>query len=362
MTGKTNKCLIKLLHLLEMPDLSNTPSSGAPPGFKVRCLDGCATGRALDTARTALLAVFKANNKESRKAGIWRSMLLRTSTHNVDVVYSVMGLFGVELDPYRKDRDVQYLFNDLAAKIAAKGSPGWLGVGGVGGSLINRNPTSRLIPYVAIYEKQKLPVYELDDGRRPPAGEFVDGSENYIKRFDIKFVTSSQPHIICARMLRFSNPSATFKKFRGCEPGQSRIFLAFGRLRGTCTFRGAPGDRVVVVGTIASWSNSPFLYPGSQYILFVSWDNNRSQWTVTGDGYLRLNRGSLPNTRTHFVVGQGSPDTKTWPCDHNVTATQTTLRRSYGIMPHPDLGINMRVPIKWIGYKVCASSHCPVRN
>jgi hypothetical protein len=365
-TGKKDQlCLIKLLQLLEMPDLSKTTTSpplGAPPGFKVRCLDGCATGRAQDTARTALLAVFNAKNKEWRKAGIWRSMLLRTSTHPVDVVYSVMGLFGVEVDPYRKDRDPQYLFNDLAAKTAAKGSPGWLGVGGVGGSLINRDPTSRLIPDVPIYRGQKLPVYQRDDGKRLLAGEFVDGSENYIRTFDIRFVTSSQPHIICARMLRFSSSGAAFKRFRGREPGQSRIFLSFGRLRGTCTFRGALGDRIVVVGTIASWSSSPSLYAGSLYILFVSWDDNQSWWTVTGDGYLRLNRGSLPNTRTHFIVGRGSPDIKTWPCDHGVTATQMTLRRSYGIMPHPDLGVDTRIPIKWIGYRVCTSSQLAIAN
>ena len=56
-------------------------------------------------------------------------MFLQTSKHRVDVIYSVMGLFGLEVDLWHKDRDLQYLFNILTSKTAAKGA-GWLGVGG----------------------------------------------------------------------------------------------------------------------------------------------------------------------------------------------------------------------------------------
>ena len=182
---------------------NTTPSLVLPSGFEVKCVDGCAKGKARDTARTALLAVMKGNG-EWRRAGIWSSMFLRTSKRRVDVVYSMMGLFGVDVDPYREDRELQYLFNVLTSKTAAKGRPGWLGVGGLGGSLIVRDSTSRLTPVVPIYENQEPPVYELvDSGKRLPAGEFVDGSSNYIKMFDTIFVTSSQPHMICPRMFDF---------------------------------------------------------------------------------------------------------------------------------------------------------------
>ena len=143
-------------------------------------------------------------------------MSLRTSKHQVDVVYSVMGLFSVEVDLWRKDRDLQYLFNVLTSRTAAKGSPGWSGVGGLGGSLIVRDSTSRLTLVVPIYENQEPPVYELvDNGKKLPAGKFVDGSTNYIKMFDIIFVTSSQPHIICAQMFEFKTLGPTFMKFPG---------------------------------------------------------------------------------------------------------------------------------------------------
>lgn len=58
--------------------------------------------RILGSAREPLMALNGAMNlkdADGREAAIWRSMLMRTSKRDIDVIFSVMGLFGVTLDP-----------------------------------------------------------------------------------------------------------------------------------------------------------------------------------------------------------------------------------------------------------------------
>jgi hypothetical protein len=339
-TLQKDRCLIRLLRLLEMADLSRNTAVWPSGVSQVKCLDGRATGAAQGKARSALIAVFRG---KGGTAGVWRSML----------IYSVMGIFNVELDPYQQDRSVQYLYNDLATKMAARGDPGWLAVGGLAGSRISRYPKSGLIPWVPIYRDRALPAYKNSDGETLLSGEFIDGSANYIQRFDIKFVTSSRPHIMCARMFSYN-----VQRFIMTNPYGALIFLSIGRLNATCTFRGELGsdprwNRIVIVGTIASWSTPPTALSGSQYVLLLSWKDQR--WTVTGDGWFRLHApGVLPTKRQHFIIGPGAPNITTWSCDHGPTVSSwKRLPRSYGILAKPDMILDERIPIVWFGYKVC---------
>ncbi|RYP30496.1 hypothetical protein DL767_006237 [Monosporascus sp. MG133] len=212
--GEKQKALIELLTLLEMPDLlqcDTSPNLNLPADFRVRCLDGL---RESATARNALLAVLKATDERMRHAGVWRSMLLRTSKYPVDLVYSVMGLLGVDVDPYRNVRSQQYLFNDLATKAAVMGNPGWFDIGDLGGSLIPRDQESQLIPQVPIYEEQNPPYYKLGQ-QRWESDALVNGQDTYIREYSIRFKTSSLPHVICARMLnitKYADPQKTAER------------------------------------------------------------------------------------------------------------------------------------------------------
>jgi hypothetical protein len=47
----------------------------------------------------ALMGVIELKDQCSRETSIWRSALMRTSQQEVDMVFSIMGLFGVTLDP-----------------------------------------------------------------------------------------------------------------------------------------------------------------------------------------------------------------------------------------------------------------------
>jgi hypothetical protein len=95
-------------------------------------------------------------------------MLLRTSEHPINVVYSVMGLFDLQIDPYRKTRQADYLFKDLARKAAAStifsyiGSPCWLTLGRITGQnsalYIPRDSASQFIPQFPDIQKISLRI------------------------------------------------------------------------------------------------------------------------------------------------------------------------------------------------------------
>ncbi|KAH9856727.1 hypothetical protein C2E23DRAFT_882044 [Lenzites betulinus] len=77
----------------------------------------------------ALDDVLVADDPEIRSYAVWQSALMRTSSRPVDMVLSIMGLFGVELDPgvFHKD-DRRGATIALARAILAKGgSASWMG-------------------------------------------------------------------------------------------------------------------------------------------------------------------------------------------------------------------------------------------
>ncbi|EMR67111.1 hypothetical protein UCREL1_5884 [Eutypa lata UCREL1] len=190
------KYLIDIRILLDMVD-----ANFVPPLPKIVILDGVVTGegpRARHSLRGAL-----SSKKSVRTAAIWRSMMMRRSSQPVDIIYSAMGCFGLQIDPYRKNHDPEYLFNDLARKAAAtKGlGPAWLNIEGVAGSEIARNPASRIVPAFPQTSPDKPPIWTAAGGTKKGAATFITKLADYVSRFDAIFITHSHPHVISAYML-----------------------------------------------------------------------------------------------------------------------------------------------------------------
>ncbi|KAK4892799.1 hypothetical protein LTR27_008713 [Elasticomyces elasticus] len=70
----------------------------------------------------ALLGVIRLKDQDERDTAIWRSSLMRTSSRQVDMIFSIMGLFGVSLDPLRYGpTDQEQATLELVAQILASG-------------------------------------------------------------------------------------------------------------------------------------------------------------------------------------------------------------------------------------------------
>jgi hypothetical protein len=373
------KYLLKLHRLLDLDDVKNL----LPKSFNVVCLDGKKnTKRGRIAAKNAMLSYFRGQTRELRLAGVWRAMLLRTSTKPVDIVYSVMGLFKVKLNPYSEDYDLQYLFNDLARKAAAVGSDDsgsgegdavgsdkghahkvngmygmeWLCIGGVLGSVgrLQRDDSSFLIPKVPDYARAHGAPWYFVGEKGKLSGDLVDDSRLAISRYHITFITDSQPHIICAVMLKVRNikpvPSA-----KGATVKEALISL--GAVKGLyCRYHGKidGGDiKAVVVGTVGSWDNFRSPIVGQQYVMFMKW--MKDGWKLVGDGTVPVKEVWLKGIdRQHFTIGTGSQRVHpTWPCDVKPTLLSKKLPRSYGVVPLDNYGTNDQGwDVSWFGYKV----------
>lgn len=87
--------------------------------------------RIFGTDRSAIMALMGAmelNNQEARDTAIWRSALKRTSSRPVDMIFSIMGLFDVALNPREYGRNErQRATLDLAKGILRSGrGPIWI--------------------------------------------------------------------------------------------------------------------------------------------------------------------------------------------------------------------------------------------
>jgi hypothetical protein len=303
-------------------------------------------------------------------------MFLRTSEHPIDVVYSVMGLFGVQIDPYRKNRDATYLFNDLARKAAAStitkaiGSPCWLTLGRItsvnaGDATIPRDPVSRLIPQFPNIQPNQTPTY--NDGRS--VVDLIESSGNYIRVFDLQFITHSHPHIINARVSWLRKGDIDVRRNR----------LTFRTKAATCHYqdfngrlqkRGGSGIVAVYVGKVESmtagkiaWPRSRMdlrtkLYNNGRYLLFMEYRGN--QWQLVGNGIFMpsVAKWNPPPNRYIFTVGENAQQQKSiWRADMRPADARVTPFRyhSYGIIPLPDFltptAATQPRSIFWYGYK-----------
>ncbi|KAI1168896.1 hypothetical protein F5B18DRAFT_645761 [Nemania serpens] len=76
----------------------------------------------------ALLAQALSSDGDLRENAIWRSSFLRTSSYAVDAVFSIMGLFGVTLDPseYAKTERLQPTIKLMQKILSNGGRANWL--------------------------------------------------------------------------------------------------------------------------------------------------------------------------------------------------------------------------------------------
>ena len=369
-----NNCLVPLQSLLKMSELAIDKvkkSIGLPDksNFKIRCLDGDSKAKPVVAmaAKNALIHYFTYFNKkgkqalEGRRAAIWRGMMLRTSSNAKDVIYCVQSMMGLEIDPSRNDRGIQFLFNDLARKMAARGSPGWLTIGKVKGSTIPRYDNGHsLFPKVPVYGTEKTPFYEINH-KKVPTGFLVDGSNCYITSYHIKFMSISLPHLICAQLLFVNKPS----KYRKVDKRKS--FRMYDKKNtGLCVFAGKSTKIALVIGTIGSWPKSKkstsSTYKGWTSIIFLS--RKGGEWVVSGDGAYNVPYSKLSHKRYHLTIGRGTRQNKQyWACDHGSKPKKKRLRYSYGILPISSLVHDTLGPeIFWICRKVCPFNISSVRT
>jgi hypothetical protein len=66
------------------------------------------------------------NDEETLENNVWRSALLRTSKHEVDMVFSIMGLFGIKLDPRRYRTRLDATIGLTQAILARGGRTNWI--------------------------------------------------------------------------------------------------------------------------------------------------------------------------------------------------------------------------------------------
>jgi hypothetical protein len=323
-------------------------------------------------ARRALRAATHAN-QNARGCGVWRCMFLRTSSNQVDIVYSLMGIFDISIDPFRDERDYMYLFQDLARKTAAISSlgPAWLTISGVDGSLIPRNTKSRILPKYPHVDSDDKPTYRKG-GVDYWVGQWVDKTDDFISRWDIKFFTHSQPHIINARMIVIYWAKIINRPNRRVKLHLGRT----GRYKGTCTCRmngggffsrgdeleGCQAVYIGKVGDLKIWKKS--VYADQYYFLFMDWRPSSGGWKIIGDGSFRPDlaskfKPSVMGTRQIFTVGNGSQTWKDkWPEKNGGPLDLRTRRfryHSYGVVPLKDAHRGLSTTSKriaWLGEKV----------
>jgi hypothetical protein len=304
-------------------------------------------------------------------------MFLRTSSQPVDIVYSLMGIFEIAIDPFRTERKYVYLFQDLARKTAAINSqgPAWLTISGVDGSLIPRSPSSQILPKYPHVPNDGEPTYKDKAGNNQWVGQWVDKTDDYISRFDIQFFTHSHPHIINAQMIVIKSAFINNRKKRRMRLKLGRT----GKYQGSCICRkdgggffsngteieGCQAVYVGKVGDLRIYTKS--LYANQYYFLFMKWRPSSGGWKLIGDGVFRPNTGgpnfkptsAVMGKRQIFTVGSGSQTWKDkWP---QKGSGPLDLRKSnfkyhsYGVVPLKDAhqGLSMTSKsIAWLGDKV----------
>ncbi|KAI0381347.1 hypothetical protein F5Y04DRAFT_80278 [Hypomontagnella monticulosa] len=389
-------CIIKLTDLLDLAD------AGVKGITTIKVVDG-AFGTPGDVARRALRMALARGNSQIQYTGVWRSMYLRTSSKPVDVVYSIMGIFRLQIDPFRKNRDPNFVFNDLARKVSVKSGlgPAWLTIGGVTGSDIPRDPTSRLVfkfphPEAAGKPSKNTPpeMMFMSSGSKEWAGYHVDDSEWYIKRYNMRVMSQSHPHIINAVMLSVGDPQMPIRNRKvprvtpsgSTLPSRNYILRSYAKVRissftntlvwyGDLSNAASRKIKAVFVGEVgdvtaepggpplnlsneSTISKSPVDYRGMSFFLFVEFTRKRS-WHVVADGVFATSASKFINKgRSIFTIGRGSQKTwSAWP-----TASQTKFNHrsryfhhSYGVQPLSDwrvpTGREQQQVIQWFGYK-----------
>ncbi|KAI0916279.1 hypothetical protein AcV5_003261 [Taiwanofungus camphoratus] len=104
-------------------------ADGDPPAI-IRNTKGDATSS--ESARVQLIVLWGAMNLKgaAREQAIWRSSMMRTSSRPVDMIFSIMGLFGVTLDTHVYGQNDRLLATRALAQVTLRnGRPAnWLAI------------------------------------------------------------------------------------------------------------------------------------------------------------------------------------------------------------------------------------------
>jgi hypothetical protein len=329
--------------------------------MKLACLNGNLHPEPI-TARLAIKSVMWPVLVEQNLTGIWCAMLMRTSTRVVDIAYSVMGFFNVQLDPYHEDRKLQDVFNELARKAATRGGNGmgWLLMGGVSGPyFLKRDQSSLIIPKVPEYGgSQGVPYYTSDRGIRQLAADVFTNYSLSLKirgEYHIKFDTDSQPHIMCGVMFKDAGDETprNIINLRGVGDGRLYENVKY-EIRGDNDI--PSGVVILLVATTDFERHSSKAIP-DRYVLFLKWSENG--WVLVADGNITMDIDEheikkMP--RRHFTIGKGSQvEVCSWACDHDCPKIRTApLPSSYGILLLEDYGVKGSKKLNkviWFGKK-----------
>jgi hypothetical protein len=331
------------------------------PEFAIRCFDS-SLGTGSDTVnlsagRLALVAVLEACeksadgkiNKEMKHCAVWRSMHLRISTNQEDIVFSILGLLDVKLDG-TKDADLDKLYQSLVQRVTIDGIPAWLGIGSSNGDIIPRHVTSGIYPKLPIRQKREdpgleteLPKYQVGD-HSLPVTKFISQSGDYISEFDILFKNwgSTAPYVCCTVLEFESNPLSTIT-ISSSDAGECKFSrLTNPHVTGILTYksswvsanRGDMGSKlhVMFIGRVRLLDrfSLPVLEPdhASWYVYIVRKDH--AGWVQVGSGMYVITDGELPEDRKHLVFGQQLKVRELeWDCEcNNRPVRQSTGQRS----------------------------------
>jgi Heterokaryon incompatibility protein (HET) len=332
------------------------------PNFAIRCFDSGLHDPVSDTlslsaGRLALVAVLEASeksadgkiNKEMKHCAVWRSMHLRISTNQEDIVLSILHLLDVNLDG-TKDADLTELYQRLVQRVAINGIPAWLGIGGSSGDIIPRNLTSGIYPELPIRQKREdsateteLPKYQVG-GHPLPVTKFISRSGDYISEFDILFKNwgSTDPYVCCTMLEFESSPIDTFKTLSSDAGEYKYSRLKNPHITGILTYKSswvsanrgvmAPRLQVMFIGRV-QWLERfslPVREPdhSSWYVYIVRRDH--AGWVRVGSGMCAITDGELPDDRKHLVFGQQlKVRDLEWDCEcNNRPVRQSTGQRS----------------------------------
>lgn len=170
-------------------------------------------------------------------------------------------------------------------------------------------------------------------------------------KYYVKFDTDSQPHIMCAPVLKVTDVKPT--------SDAGRVQLTLHKMDG-----GIYCKRVQVDLNGAVYPNSMIILVCTDkwdepYIIAMRWTENG--WVPTGDGKLRKDideDGIRQLPHRHFIVGTGSQTVvPTWPCDHGLGAkiSAKALPLSYGVLLLKDHRVESGRElnkIEWFGKRV----------
>jgi hypothetical protein len=315
-------CLIKLKDMLRLPDTDLKSLMKDAPAVNI--LDSTSIGKKRRFVPRILLSTAAfAEAKEARKEAKWKSMFLRQSSRPVDVVYSLMGCFGMSIDPFHNYTTPEKLFEDLARKGAVEPTvgPGWLTVFGLTGSGIKRYEDSQIILEFPKVERNTLPRYPE---KKQDVSQLIDISGSYIKKYDIKFVTQSFPHIISAVMHEITKIGTN----RSAKNGRSMTSISFRTISGMCLHRGSLGVHHAKQGVYGIYVGDAVYVPKRgdtasnadwKYFLFLQWNAKKKEWRFIGDGIFRRDAGLSwrpdREERRLFTVGSGlqKQNVRSWP-------------------------------------------------